>query len=374
MIGLDELRVRAPGSTGVRVVEVDPCTDPRWDAFVGGHPDGLIYHRSRWLQIIEKVYARQPLCLACEGPGGDYDGVLPLFRADGLLMGRRFSSLPHTPVAGPLVRSDTAAAALMREARDRVDREPGTWLQLKLPSAPSDGLGDGLVVLPGQETYVLELPERVDDLRFGDARNHARLRWSVRKAAKENLEVRTAENRADLEGWYRLYLDTMRWHTVPPRPFRFFEAAWELLRPEGLMRLLLAEKVTPTGGRIVAGSIFLLSGRTVLYAFSGWRREDLGQRANDAIQWRAIHDACREGYRRYDFGEVEEHNQGLAAFKSKWGGRPHRLYRCYYPAPGRLEARALSASAPAAGLLRAAWRRLPLRITAAVGDRLYRGS
>ena len=95
------------------------------------------------------------------------------------------------------------------------------------------------------------------------------------------------------------------------------------------------------------------------------RRCDLLSR----VQWQAIHDACREGYERYDFGEVDDHNPGLAGFKSKWGATAVRLQRCYYPAPGRAEALARS---PARGrIMQSAWRSLPLTVTALLGDRLY---
>jgi hypothetical protein len=355
------------------VIAVDPGTDARWETFVRAHPDALISHHAQWVEVIARAYGHEPVCLACEGPDRTFQGVLPLFRTDGLLTGRRFSSLPHTPIAGPLARDTAAALALVREAKTRVDREPGSWLQLKVPSAWNNGLADGLVGVSGQATYILELPRQVEELRFGNARNHARVQWSVRKAWKQQLEVRSAEGEADLQAWYQLYLETMRWHVVPPRPFRFFKAAWDLLRPAGLMRLLLAERHAAARTQLVAGSMFLMSGRTVCYAFNGWRRQEVAPRANDAIQWQAIHDACREGYQRFDFGEVEDDNAGLAEFKTKWGGRASRLQRYYYPVPNRLEMRTVASATVGTRWLAAVWRRLPLKLTAAFGDRFYRG-
>jgi CelD/BcsL family acetyltransferase involved in cellulose biosynthesis len=354
------------------VIDIDPRTDARWERFVRAQPDALIYHSPLWSQVIARAYGHQPLCLACQGSDGDLRGVLPLFRTHGLLTGRRFSSLPHTPVGGPLARDTETARVLVREAMARVDGEPGSWLQIKIPSAWSNGLASGLVGMPGQATYMLEMPRQVEDLRFGNARNHARIQWSVRKATKQQVEVRRADSEADLRAWYWLYLETMRWHVVPPRPFRFFKAAWDLLRPAGLMRLLLAERRAPGGSRLVAGSIFLMSGRTVFYAFNGWKRQDVGQRANDAIQWQAIHDACREGYQHYDFGEVDDDNETLAEFKSKWGARPIRLHRYYYPVPNRLETRTVASSGMRTRVLATAWRRMPLQVTAVLGGCFYR--
>ena len=40
----------------MRVVEVDPQTDPRWEAFVAAHPDGLVYHHPAWLQALQPTW------------------------------------------------------------------------------------------------------------------------------------------------------------------------------------------------------------------------------------------------------------------------------------------------------------------------------
>ena len=211
-------------------------------------------------------------------------------------------------------------------------------------------------------------------MRFGTSRNHGRIKWAVNKAIKLGVQVRPAETARDLRAWYALYLDTMRAHIVPPRSYRFFETAWEVLQPRGLMRLLLAEQHQAGRRRLLAGSLVLMFGQTVFYAFNGRRREDLSLRPNDVIQWQAIQDACRAGFRWYDFGEVTEENQGLAEFKSKWGAEPRRLYRYYYPAPHvseGSETRDLTAGGRARQVANAAWRRLPLSVTALLGDWLY---
>jgi len=61
------------------------------------------------------------------------------------------------------------------------------------------------------------------------------------------------------------------------------------------------------------------------------RRSALTLRPNDLLQFRAITDACAKGRRRYDLGEVTEHDEGLAAFKRKWGAQGRRLERYEYP-------------------------------------------
>lgn len=360
----------------MRVSEVDPSADARWDAYVIGHPQGLIYHRAAWLRVLSHDYGDRFVNLICED-GDGVVGVLPLCRTRGLPLGlggvdagARLSSLPRSPTGGPLVSHPEAAPALVEAALER-SRANGVRLQLKPPDA-ADELDRLLQRVEGDTSYVLELPEAGAPLRFGSGHNHGVIRRGVGKAARSGVEVRAAQDERDLRAWYLLYLETMRRHVAPPRPYRFFRAMWSELKPTGMMELLLAEQHTCRPTRLLAGCLFLMSGQTVVFAFNGRREEELVVRPNDAMHWHAIHEAQRRGFRRYDFGEVDDANPGLAQFKMKWGAAPQRLCRYYDPPLDRGAAGAAGDSGRAVRIARAAWQRIPLRLTARMGDVLYR--
>jgi hypothetical protein len=353
----------------LHLVEVDAQGDPRWGQFVSTHPESLPYHHPGWLQVLSQVYRHDFIGLSCEDAEGRLQGVLPLFgrRARG---GRVLRSLPHTPVAGPLATSAGAAKALLRGAIEQVESGRGCSLQLRSAQGDLGKLVDGLVALPWIVSYARNLPESPESLRFGDARNHGAVKRAVKKAEKSGVRVRPAEQKSELREWYELYLATMRSHAVPPIPFRFFSALWDILRPLGMMRLLVAERNSRGGGSILAGSVYLMYGRSIFFAFNGRREADLPLRPNDAIQWRAIHDACEEGFRRFDMGEVDPDNPGLATFKLKWGMERQTLYRYYYPAPKKLQP--LRSGGFAHRIVRRPWRWLPLGVTVRLGELLYR--
>src|SRR5208282_1376754 len=93
----------------LRVFQLDFRCDSRWEDFVSSHPDGLIYHHPDWLIALEEEYEQKCISLACEDKHGELRAVLPLFYTTGLpfgfgrnATGARLSSLPRTPVAGPL--------------------------------------------------------------------------------------------------------------------------------------------------------------------------------------------------------------------------------------------------------------------------------
>lgn len=352
----------------LQVTEMDPLTDPRWTALVERHPDRLVFHHPAWLRTLRDEYPRPLIGLGCEDAAGRLRGVLALSLTKGLplgsaIAGRRLSSLPRTPIAGPLAVDDRASATLIRAAIERTRASTDTQLQLKAMMPLPDAVNDGLQEVAWRPTYVLDLQDRP----AGDGRARRRNQWAVNKARKAGVHVRAAESQAELQTWHRLYLGTMRGLAVPARTYRFFEAAWRHLRPAGMMRLLIAEQ----DGRMLAGSVFLMLGSTVFYAFTGWQRADHSLRANDLLHWQAIDEFRQAGYRYYDFGEVAGGQQSLAAFKSKWGAQPQQLYRYQFPAQaehggGTLESGRLG------GVAADIWRRLPLPVTATIGDWVYR--
>jgi len=360
----------------IRVFQTEPQSDGRWEAFVNSHPNGTIYHHPAWINVIQREYGQSGEHLACEDEGGRLLAVLPMFHTKGLpsnlggrLTGRRLSSLPRTPLAGPLSKNRDATVAILREAVSRALLNPRISLQIKTLGPDLDGLVDGIVSIPWRHSYVLELPHGPKaSFRVPDARERAKIRWAVNKAAKLGLSVRSAQTEADLQAWYRLYLETMRRSAVPPRAYRFFADLWKSLRPRGMMDLLLAELANIEPKVIIAGSVFLHFGSTVWYAFSGMTRKHSSFRANDAIQWRAINEACERGYRYFDFGEVPHGHTELARFKSKWGAQPVQLHRYYAPPPCSVNE---LYEAPSRSLAQSLWCRLPLKVTAWLGDHVY---
>jgi hypothetical protein len=362
----------------MRVTEVDPSSDHRWEEYVTAHPQGLIYHRAAWLHLLAGDYGGGSVNLLCEADG-DVLGILPLCATRRVPLGiggaagrARLVSLPRSPIAGPLISHDDAAIALVRAAL-ATSRAEGLRLQIKPPPGVTTVLDTLLGAVRGDTSYVLDLPAAGAELRFGNSRNHGAIRRAVAKAAKSGVEVRAAQDERDLRAWYPLYLEAMRRHVAPPRPYRFFRRMWQILKPPGMMELLLAEQQPARQTRhLLAGSIFLMSNQTVVFAFNGRREQELGVRPNDALHWHAIREAQRRGFRRYDFGDVDDANPGLAQFKLKWGAVPQRLYQYHDPPIEESPARTANIAAPATRIARASWQKLPLTVTARVGDVLYR--
>jgi CelD/BcsL family acetyltransferase involved in cellulose biosynthesis len=354
-----------PERSGLRILNLLP-EDPRWVDFLKDHPDALLYHHPAWFELLRETFGYKAAALGCVDGTGRLSGILPLLRQRSYFADVHFSSLPRTPVTGPLATDDDSLRTLLSAAASLVDNSRTHRVQLNVMGPRLDGLIHGFNCVRQRNTYVLDLPSSPEHLRFGSSRNNSRIRWAVRKSSRSGVSLREASSLDDLRRWYQLYLGTMRAHVTPPQPFRLFRLMWESLAPRHLFRLLLAERNAGGQTSLLAGSIFLIYGHTVLYAYNGRDHSQLEFRPNDAIQYRAITEACAAGFRRYDFGPVSMHNDGLADFKEKWSAKPVELYSYGYPWQPESE-RMLLGSSSLRSAAEWAWHRLPLPVTSAAG-------
>jgi len=244
----------------------------------------------------------------------------------------------------------------VQAAVERTRAEPRAQLRLKVMSNALDGLVEGMVGVPAYEVYLLALPDRPELLHLKSS-----IKRPINMAAKLGVQVRQAQTEGELHAWYKLYLHAIRKFGTMPNSYHYYKIAWQRLHSRGLLRLLLAEHVEAGQRRLVGGLLALLYGQTVSLISIGSRREDQALRPNDALYWQAIQDACADGFRWCDLGDVELANQGLAKFKSKWGAEAKMVYDYSYPTShnGMSSTQYLPRS-PVHRLARAVWPHLPI--------------
>jgi hypothetical protein len=342
----------------------------KWQTYVENHPDTHIFDHPLWFSALEHEYNRKGCVLASLDNYDNIKGILPLLptiglplKLDSLVTTRRYSSLPRTPLGGLVADDEFVSEALLNEAISRVDSRRGkTFLQLKSYSSDLNKRNSQIQRVPWRSSYVMCLPDDPSKIRFGDKKHHHRVKWAVNKARKLGITVRKATNEEDIKKWYDLYNNTMRWHVVPVRPYRFFKFLWEKLHHKGLMTVLLAEIDNESGKKLLSGSFFLHFNNTFFYSFNGRCQEGLVSHANDLIQWEAIHLAVGFGYSKYDMGEVSSNNSSLEHFKTKRGCCAKPIYHYYYPLDEKMKEREIDISEDVR-MRKIIWRKVPLFIT-----------
>ena len=163
----------------------------------------------------------------------------------------------------------------------------------------------------------------------------------------------------------------MKFHTTPARSFQFYKLAWEILRPQNLMRLAVAEIENDGKKKTIAGNILFYYNGIVHYAFNGSSRKYFDLHANDLLHWEAIFDAQKNDFKYYDFGEVSLKHTGLAAYKKKWSSSIWKMNHYYYPASDKLTNEILDPGS-IGRIKEIIWQQIPVNITAKIGKLVFK--
>ena len=160
--------------------------DLKWDSFLSSHPEGTIYHHPSWLKVIEEESGQEILKLVCTNNENEIVGIFPLQKTKGFPFGlggvpssKRLSSLPRTPIGGPLTTDEFATDKLIEEAINIVSENPDQLLQIKSYSTDLNKSVEVLKKHFWREIYIKEIPPHPDEIRFGNSRNHAAIASSL---------------------------------------------------------------------------------------------------------------------------------------------------------------------------------------------------
>ena len=341
----------------VPVVEcVDPLQQPGWDASVRSFPEATFFHSAVWARVLVDTYGFKPTYLVVR-EDGELTGILPCMEVPGFRSDRRGVGLPFTDEVAPLARTavqaDLLLARLQQEGRQR------GWTswecrggRSRLPDAPASVAYWG---------HSLDLGVGEAQL-FGDFAPS--VRRALRKADRQELEVRAEDSAVAMDAYYALHCRTRQKHGIPPQPRRFFQNILRNVISLNHGRLFLVRH----RGRPVAGAIFFHWRGQALYKFGASDESSLELRPNNLLMWHAIESYCDWGFEQLDFGRTSLANPGLRRFKLGWGASERLIEYLKYDL--RRDGYRQEPD-QAQGLHNHIFRWLPLPISRWVGEFLY---
>jgi CelD/BcsL family acetyltransferase involved in cellulose biosynthesis len=310
----------------VGVERIDPIEDAAWEEFVRRTPGASVFHGSAWARVLAGSYGFRPHYLAWRDAAGEIGGGLALFEVNSRIAGRRLVGLPFSDVCPPLAMSPEATGELLAAARQAA-AAAGRTLEVRGELAP-ELRNSGLRRSDAFVQHVVPLAAPIAETW---ARLHKAAKKGVRKGEREGVGVRLSRERADLERFYRLNIETRRKHGVIPQPWRFFERVQREFMDRGDGFVLLAEYE----GKVIGADVVLCLGETMVSKFNASLEEHLWLRPNDLLLWRTMELAKEGGYRWLDMGRCETGNEGLRHFKLRWGSEETALpYYFFGPSAG----------------------------------------
>ena len=330
-----------------------PGTDPAWRDFLFQHPSALPYHHPAWVETVAETYRFRSFVFVVRSAGGDVLGGVPLVSVGGRLRGKRWVGLPFTDacpaLTGPALTPEDIGRLLAAEG----ERAGVSAIELRGPL--------GSAGAPLERGVVHELALTNEDELFSGF--ESQVRRNIRKAQRQDLTLRVAENVEDLtEVYFDLHTATRRRLGVPTQPRRFFQNVWErmLARDRGFAFLVYH------GSEPIAGAVFLEWNGRVIYKFGASDARYWSMRPNNLLFWEAIKRGCDQGAKVFDFGRSDREDEGLRAFKRSWGAVEEPLV---YTTLGRP---AESHNGSAERLLKPVLRRSPLWVGRSLGEVFYR--
>ena len=145
----------------------------------------------------------------------------------------------------------------------------------------------------------------------------------IRKAEKNNVEIKLSTNKKDVAIFTDLYLQTMRKNKADKKyffPLDFFKNTINLLN--GNISLFTAKY----DGEIIAASLFMHKYDSLHYHFSGSNKNFMNLAPNNLLLWEVALWGKKQGYKRFHLGGGSSDEDGLFHFKSGFSKNQSAFY------------------------------------------------
>jgi FemAB-related protein (PEP-CTERM system-associated) len=191
----------------------------------------------------------------------------------------------------------------------------------------------------------------------------SKLRSQIKVPQKNGMVARVGRAE-ELDGFYRVFSDTMRHLGTPVYPKRFFHGILDRF-PESTWICSVRS------GNAPVASGFLVGFRNVLeIPWASSLRSQNRYSPNMLLYWTCLKFACDGGFTRFDFGRSTR-GESTYRFKEQWGAKPAPLVWSYWLPKGE----ELPDITPRNRKYRFAielWKRLPIPVTQFLGPHIIK--
>jgi len=341
----------------MKVYEIDPTTDARWEHLLQSHLRASIFHTRGWLEALRRTYGYTPIAFTTSQPGSALSNGIPFCKVSGLFGKERLVSLPFSDHCEPLVERKSQLSCLLAYLQQKQEAEGWYYVELR-PKTSAFAVVDGFGQSQSFLFHQLDLRFNLDEI-FQNTHKDC-IQRKIRRAEREGLVCKQGTSDSLLRCFYQLLIETRRRHGVPTQPIAWFR---NLIACMGNNLMI---SVASKNGSPIASILTLKFKRELTYKYgcSDHRFHKLG--AMQLLLWRAIRGAKDDQLWALDLGRSDSDNPGLIAFKNRWGVAPVRL--SYW----RLSESASREGTKLSRLGRQLFAHAPLPVVSAAGKILYR--
>jgi FemAB-related protein (PEP-CTERM system-associated) len=344
-------------SASYSIVSANDGLAAAWDAFLASRPEASFYHLHAWKRLNEAEFGHRCEYLAALGDDGSVAGVLPLVFVETRVFGRILCSVPFMNYGGPVAASPGIAQQLIAHAAELAGKLGADYLELRC----AQPLETQMPVSLRKISMTVKLDANPDVLWDAFGTKH---RKNVKRAQKNDLAVQVGGIEL-LKDFYDVI--ELSWRSLGTPLYRrsYFQRVLETF-PENTFVYICRHKDRPAAVALVGH----FNG-TVEGMWAGMHPELRQLQPNYVLYWEMLRHTCQQGFANFHLGRSTA-NSGAEEFKSKWNADTHQLY-WYFHRPRGGDMPQFNVDNPKYRMAIAAWRKLPLWATRAVGPRLARG-
>jgi hypothetical protein len=291
-----------------------------WNSVLQGSGDATIFHSLEWIRILKKSFNLNETLLICQEEGKPL-AIFPYYHSKKALFDLYGSPIPETGTmyGGPISIDRVHSSGKLIENFEGAHGPTKAYFMKLAPEYNLLPLRERGYSIEEVKNFILDLNRPVDKLWMN---LNKKSRNQVRKAKKFGVKVLEGTP-SDLHSYYDMNLETCKRNSLNPLPLKFYENLFNELYNKKMMKLSLAYH----GKMPVAGAIFLLFKKNIIY----WSGDSYSRfwhlNPNDLIQWDIIEWGGKNGYWIYDLGGAGIPT--IAKFKAGWGGKEVPFYRAY---------------------------------------------
>jgi CelD/BcsL family acetyltransferase involved in cellulose biosynthesis len=306
----------------MKIENLDPLLDPRWDQLVASHPSASVFHTRGWLSALAKTYGFRPVALTSAAAGKPLSDGVVFCEVRSSFTGARLISLPFSDHAQPLMNERGDPLELQQWMEAEYIR--GQWKYVELrPVAWEMASGTSLVATESFWVHTLDLTPPID--KIFRSLHKSCFQRRIRHADHEHLAYERSSTDQLVDDFYNLLLITRRRHALLPQPREWFQNIMAEMSPNAEIRIARKDGVA------VAAILTLRHRSTVVYKYgcSDGRFHHLA--GMPFLFWKMIEESKQEGFERIDLGRTELENLGLIEFKDRMGTTRTKMSNLRYP-------------------------------------------
>ena len=145
---------------------------------------------------------------------------------------------------------------------------------------------------------------------------NSKTRNKIKTGLKRGTEIFYG-TKEDLPAFYEIIKQTEERKNISLRDMDYYNRMFDVIPKENMLFILARAE-----GRVIAGGIFILYGKTITYSYSAMATDAGHYHAMHLIQHEIMRYGVENGYEIYDMGGVDGNDlkEGVAVFKSNFGG------------------------------------------------------